>query len=144
MFFRRQKTHIPSFAEKINALPGAGFNVENRQDGSVKVTRNHCGAIVEQGPGGLPAVKQAGIVVGNDLAEVEHGGFQMFLRTADGVRRPALAAHLKALHALQEDLWKTLGLTSLYNTSLGSTCQSHVYDRVEERDHGVEPRAWER
>ena len=144
MFFRRQKARILSFSERIDALPGAGFDVRRSEGSSVKVTRNHCGAIVEQGRDGLPTVRQVGIVVGNDLAEVEHGGFQMFLRTQDGVRRPALAAHLKALHAFQEDLREALGLPSLYNTSLGTTCQSHTYDRVEDRDHDSAPKVWER
>jgi hypothetical protein len=143
MFFRRQKARILSFSERIDVLAGAGFDVQRSDGSSVRATRNHCGAIVEQGRDGLPTVKRVGIVVGNDLAELEHGGFQMFLRTPDGVRRPALAAHLKALHAFQEDLHEALGLTSLYNTSLGTTCQSHTYDRVEDRDHPSGPKAWE-
>ena len=144
MFFRRRKARVLSFNERINGLTEAGFTAENQPDGKFKVTRSPCGAIVEQGADGLPAITRAGIVIGKDLAQIEHGGFQMFLRTEDGARRPALAAHLKALHAFQEDLGEALGLTSLYNTSLGTTCQSHTYDRLENRDQGVGPRAWER
>jgi hypothetical protein len=56
-------------------------------------------------------------------------GFQKFWRTPDGRDLPALAAHLRELHAFLEDLRETLGLTSLYNTALGTVNDLHLYDR---------------
>ena len=47
---------------------------------------------------------------------------------------PALASQLQALHAFDEDLREALGLTSLYNVSLGTTADEHLYDRLEDRD----------
>ena len=71
-------------------------------------------------------------------------GFQKIFRAPSGRRTPALAEHLQALHAFREDLAQALGLTSLYNEGLGSTNESHLYDRVQDRDSGPRPRPWER
>src|SRR5207249_7009111 len=53
---------------------------------------------------------------------------------------PAQASHLKVLHAFDEDLREGLSLISLYNLSLGTTSDDHLYDRVrsEERRVGKE------
>jgi hypothetical protein len=85
-----------------------------------------------------------GLLIGTDIGVLTHGGYQMFFRTESGVMRPARAEQLKALHALTEDLVEAIGDKSFYNMSLGTTCESHLYDRVEERDHGVSKQAWER
>ncbi|HSW50817.1 MAG TPA: hypothetical protein VLH09_11615, partial [Bryobacteraceae bacterium] len=58
------------------------------------------------------------------------GGFQKFLETPSGRRRPALAAELKRLHDFQADLREALGLKSLYNESLGTVSDRHAYDRL--------------
>lgn len=68
----------------------------------------------------------------------------MFLMTPTGKELPALAPQLQALHAFDEDLREALGLTSLYNVSLGTTTDEHLYDRVEDRDKPVHPRPWEK
>jgi hypothetical protein len=44
---------------------------------------------------------------------------------------PALATHLE-----RQDLGEGLGLTSLYNLSLGTTSRRTLYDWVEDRDEG--------
>ena len=61
----------------------------------------------------------------------------------------ARADQLKALHAFEEDLKEGLGLTSLYNTSLGTVSALHLYDRVVGRDleraqKSPVPRPWDR
>ena len=66
------------------------------------------------------------------------------MRTPSGVELPALATHLKELHAFDEDLREGLGLVSLYNVSLGTTTDEHLYDRVVDRDKGVGARPWEK
>ena len=44
-----------------------------------------------------------------------------------------------------DDLKEGLGLTSLYNTSLGTVSALHLYDRVVERDQKTHvPRPWDR
>ena len=42
----------------------------------------------------------------------------------------------EALHEFDDDLREGLGLTTLYNQALGTTCDDHLYDRVEDRDAG--------
>ncbi len=142
MFFRREKPHISTFQERLDALRRAGFAVEQEGPGRVRVSRNGCAAVIDDVPV-KPKVESAGVLVGGKIAECEHGGYQMFFRTSDGKRVPALAEQLKALHAFEEDLREALGLTSLYNTSLGTTCDRHMYDRVEDRDRGVPHRPWQ-
>jgi hypothetical protein len=81
--------------------------------------------------------------VGSEIASLVSRGYQMFLRTPSGKEIPALADQLKTLHAFDEDLREGLGLTSLYNLSLGTTSDDHLYDRVEDRDAPHHPRPWE-
>jgi hypothetical protein len=68
----------------------------------------------------------------------------MFLRTPSGKELPALASHLEKLHAFDEDLREGLGITSLYNLSLGTTTDKHLYDRLEERDEPSHPHPWDK
>ena len=93
---------------------------------------------------GSPAVGKAGVLIGNEIAQLVHGGYQMFLRTPSGKELPAQAPHLTALHAFDEDLREGLGLTSLYNLALGTTCDDHLYDRLEDRDAAPHRKPWEK
>jgi hypothetical protein len=70
-------------------------------------------------------------------------GYQKFFETPSQKRLPAQASHLKAIHAFDEDLREALGIKSLYNESLGTRNDLHMYDRVEGRDH-PRPRPWDR
>jgi hypothetical protein len=54
-----------------------------------------------------------------------------------------VASDLKLIHNFQEDLREALGLTSLYNESLGTVSNQYLYDRVVDRDRGVPVRPWE-
>jgi hypothetical protein len=143
MFFRREKPHIPSFDERIANLKQFGFESRPDSDGRVQVFRNGYAAIVEPKNDGV-AIGKAGVLVGNEIAHLVHGGYQMFLRTPSGKEIPALASQLKGLHAFDEDLREGLGLISLYNLSLGTTCDDHLYDRVDDRDLPPHPKPWER
>ncbi len=78
------------------------------------------------------------------IGELVNLGYQMIIRTPSGIELAALATHLKKLHAFDEDLREGLGLTSLYNVSLGTTTEEHLYDRVVDRDKGVALRPWEK
>ncbi len=144
MFFRREKPHVPAFEERLKNLKQQAFSVESEAAGRVRVSRGECAAIVEDRPGDHPQVGRAGVLIGGEIATLVHGGYQMFLRTPTGKTRPALASQLTALHAFEEDLREALGLTSLYNLSLGTTADRHMYDRIEDRDLGPQHRPWER
>lgn len=142
MFFRREKTHEWNFEERLNELKKLGFDVK-MEVGRTRVSRGGCAAMVESAGDGKVKLDKAGVVIGNEIAALVHGGYQMFLRTPSGREMPALATQLKALHAFDEDLREGLGLTSLYNVSLGTTCDDHLYDRVQDRDAPPHLRPWE-
>jgi hypothetical protein len=144
MFFRNEKPKVPSFEQRIASLKDLGFAAKPESAGRSLVFRKPCAAIVEDLGGGKVAIGKVGVLVGGEIALLIHGGYQMFLRTPSGKEVPALASHLKALHAFDEDLREGLGLTSLYNLALGTVCDDHLYDRVEARDAGPQHHAWDK
>lgn len=143
MFFRNQQPKQPSFDERIANLKELGFTTKS-EAGGCRVTRGGCGAVVQDLGGGKVGIGKAGVLLGAEIAHLVHGGYQMFLRAPSGKEAPALASHLKALHAFDEDLREGLGLTSLYNLSLGTVCDDHLYDRVTARDAGPHQQPWEK
>src|ERR1044071_9919037 len=122
MFFRRETPHPLTFEDRIANLKPFGFEVTRDSGGHAMAKRNGCGAMVEDAGGGKVAIGKAGVLLGSEIAHLVHGGYQMFLRAPSGRETPAQADQLKALHAFDEDLREGLGLTSLYNVSLGTTC----------------------
>jgi hypothetical protein len=87
--------------------------------------------------------ERAGILIGAEIAVLVDGGFQKFFRTPHGIRKPATADHLNALHDFEEDLMEAFGEKVLYNTALGTVSTYYQYDRVKDRDRGVPKRAWD-
>ena len=144
MFFRNQKPKVESFEERIAGLKELGFVPTMQSAGRCLVKRAGCGAIVEDLGNGKMGIGKAGVLVGGEIALLIHGGYQMFLRTPSGKEVPALAPHLKALHEFDDDLREGLGLTTLYNQALGTVCDDHLYDRVEDRDAGPQHHAWDK
>jgi hypothetical protein len=144
MFFRNNKAHQSTFEERIANLKQYGFQSVVRSSGVARVTRDGCGAIVEGIGDGNVKIGKAGVLVDEEIGELVNLGYQMIIRTPSGVELPALATHLKKLHDFDEDLREGLGLTSLYNLSLGTTTDEHLYDRVVDRDKGVALRPWEK
>jgi hypothetical protein len=143
MFFRREKTKIPSFQERVDLLGKAGFTAQNLSDGRVKITKHGVAAIIGDEGKNQPSIERAGVLVGDEIATLLSAGYQMFLQTPSGRRLPATATELRALHEFEEDVKEALGLESLYNTSLGTISRNHMYDRVQGRDQGIE-RPWQR
>lgn len=143
MFFRREKPHVPTFSELIENLKSFGFTTKN-ENGQVRVTRGSIAAMVTDVPKDRPHVQKAGLVMGNEIGALVNAGYQQYWLTPGKKRAAATAEQLKALHEFEEDLKEGLGLTSLYNTSLGTISSLHLYDRVEQRDaeHHVQ-RPWE-
>jgi hypothetical protein len=129
MFFRRRQTKTSNFEELLQAVRASGFETGKQEDGRVRVARDGCAALIENGPDSLPRLDRAGWVECGGIAQLIDGGYQKFWQ-AGNRRFPALAQQLKALHNFEEDLREALGLESLYNTSLGTTNDLHVYDRV--------------
>ena len=144
MCFRRDTPHELTFADRIANLKQHGFEVSSDSKGHTLALRNGCGASLEDAGGGQVSIGKAGVLMGKEIAHLVNGGYQMFLRTPSGRELPAQASQLKALHAFDEDLCEGLGRTSLYNLSLGTTCDDHLYDRVKDRDRATGPRPWEK
>ena len=144
MFFRREKPQEFSLDSRMANLKQFGFETGRDSSGNALATRNGCAATVEDAGDGKVEIGKAGVLVGGEIAHLVHGGYQMFLKTASGKQLPAQASHLKELHAFDEDLREGLGLTSLYNKALGTTCDDHLYDRVKDRDASAHARPWEK
>ncbi len=142
MFFRRERQKILTFSERIELLRNAGFRIQNLPDGRVKIAKHGVGAVVGDTGKNQPEIEKAGVLVGSEVATLLSRGYQMFLETPSGKCLPATAEQLKALHEFEDDVKEALGLVNLYNTSLGTTTPSHMYDRVFQRDTGKQPRPW--
>jgi hypothetical protein len=137
MFFRREKPYEPTFSERIAGLKTFGFSSKSLDSQRAHIDREGIAAVVEDRPSRRPHVNRAGLSIGDEIGLLVNRGYQMFWRTPSGKQMPAQASQLKALHAFEEDLKEGLGLPSLYNESLGTTSDLHLYDRVEDRDRGV-------
>jgi len=143
MFFRRERPKHLTFDDHISAARAAGFRAES-VGGRTRIDRNGIGVVLEPGPDGIPQVtERAGVVMGKEIGTLTDGGFQKFFTTPSGKRKPALAEELKEIHNFQEDLREALGLTTLYNESLGTVSNLYIYDRVEGRDSGKHDKPWE-
>lgn len=143
MFFRREKPQARSFADWTAKLTQAGFQVQAEGGSRARVSRDAMGANIEDGGDGLCRLVDAGLVIGAEIAPLVDQGYQKIFRAASGKAAAAQAGHLHALHTFTEDLREQLELTSLYNESLGTTNERHVYDRIAQRDAGVPTRPWE-
>ena len=136
MFFRRERTKVPSFRERVDLLTKAGFQTQSLPDGRVKVSKHGIAAIIGDEGKSQPDIEKAGVLMGPEIATLLNRGYQMFLETRDG--------KLKALHEFEDDVKEALDLVNLYNTSLGTTTPKHMYDRVFQRDTGQQPKPWVR
>lgn len=143
MFFRRENPKPRTFEQRVDAASQAGFTARRESSGQVRLTRGRYAAVVTEGHQGVPLIHTQGLLLGDDIAELTNGGYQMFFMTPAGKRAPALAPQLRELHAFDEDLREALGMQSLYNESLGTTSAKHLYDRVEERDDSAPKEPWQ-
>ncbi len=143
MFFRRPAPKQLTFEDRLESLRQWRFQTEPQPDGRVRVSMNNCAAMITGRPGRAPHIERAGWIIGNDIALLVDAGFQKFWRVNGQRKAPALASQLKTLHAFEEDLREALGLESLYNESLGTTNDLHLYDRVNGRDTGDMIRPWQ-
>lgn len=143
MFFRREKTHVLAFDEHLAKLKTYGIESQTLSSGRARVSREKCAAILADVSGISPKIEEIGTAVGKEIAVLWSGGYQMFWATPGGVKVPARAEQLKALHDFEDDLKEGLGIVNLYNESLGTTSARHMYDRVEERDSTDPKKPWE-
>jgi hypothetical protein len=143
MFFRHARPKVLSFEDHLAKARAAGFTVTSAGSGT-RIVRNGIACIARPGQGDVPLItERAGVIMGNEIGTLVDGGFQKFFRTPDGKSKPALAEELVAIQNFQEDLREALGLTSLYNESLGTVSNKYLYDRVEGRDEKPAHKPWQ-
>lgn len=122
----------------MDGLAALGFSVGSTR-GVVRVEKYGSGAEFRQETDGnrfrmtvLPTIMLKG-----QFTKLWDAGYQKFLLTDEGVKVPALAAHLENLRRFNEELRTALGVPTFYNEALGSVSQVSVYDRVKGRQGDV-------
>jgi hypothetical protein len=109
----------------------AGFVVGNAQGGRIEVKKLGCVAYLGKEGGKAVYLAPPYFVVRGINCELEDRGYQKFwYAKAEGKRFPIRKVDLEVLHRFDEEVRYILGLTSLYNESLGSTNARTVYDRL--------------
>src|ERR1700745_2011781 len=105
---------------------------------------NVSAAIQKNGDAHVKLFAYPGYLIGGEISKLVNRGYQQFLKTTK-TEGPATADHLKALDQFSEELKEALGMTSLYNESLGTVSENYTYDRVAGRETKErKPRAWEK
>jgi hypothetical protein len=118
----------------IDRLKAAGFTTADRGNGQVLIGKHGCGAVIQRSPAGdVQFVLRPGLLSGEAIAHLLDRGFQKYWQSGER-SLPATAAQLKALHLFEQDLMALMGMTSLYNQSLGTVSSRYVYDRIEGRE----------
>ena len=122
---------------QVESLSAKGFLVRS-SGGVVRIEKYNCGAELRKTPEGryqmtvIPTIMMQG-----QFTRLWDAGYQKFLLTDEGVKLPALAAHLEGLRKFNEELRTALGVPTFYNEALGSVSLLSVYDRVKGRDGDV-------
>jgi len=131
-------THPRAASPKaIEGLAALGFKVGSTR-GVVRVEKYGCGAEFRKGTDGLYQMTIVPtIMLNGQFTRLWDAGYQKFLLTDEGLKFPALAAHLQNLRKFNEELRTALGVPTFYNEALGSVSQVSVYDRVKGRKGDV-------
>lgn len=109
----------------------AGFEVNAAAAGSLEVKKSGCVAYLQSRGGEWIYSGPPYFVVHGIKCELEDRGYQKFWYSKpDGKRFPIRKVDLEVLHRFDEEIRYCLGMTNLYNESLGSTNARTVYDRL--------------
>jgi hypothetical protein len=119
--------------QAIESMAALGFGVGSTR-GVVRVEKYGSGAEFRQMPDGR---FQMTIMLNGQFTRLWDAGYQKFLLTDEGLKVPALAAHLANLRKFNEELRTALGVPTFYNEALGSVSQITVYDRVKGREGDI-------
>jgi hypothetical protein len=130
------KSQQTSARDARKQFAGAGFEIvegSGQQAGRVGVKKYNCLQYLRRNPDGVWVTSGPPYFIVRGInCELEDRGYQKFWYS-DGRRFPIRASDLKTLHCFDEEVREILGLKSLYNESLGSTCARTVYDRLSGR-----------
>lgn len=136
-----------TYDEAVSWLREHGFDILDAPGTSNRIflKKNNVSAAVEKtDSGGAKIFAYPGYLIGGEISKLVNRGYQQFLKTTK-TEVPATADHLRALQAFTEELKEALGMTSLYNESLGTVSENYTYDRVKGREgEGRKPRPWDK
>ena len=136
-----------TYDEALSWLREHGFDILEAPGTSNRVflKKNNCSAAIEKdGEKGVKLFAYPGYLIGGEISKLVNRGYQQFLKTTK-TEVPATADHLRALHDFSEELKQALGMTSLYNESLGTVSENYTYDRVDGREAAErKPRPWDK
>jgi hypothetical protein len=122
----------PAAPDILRQFQEAGFTISpaGQNPERLEVKRHNCLRYLERRPDGawVPAGPPYFVVRGLNC-ELEYRGYQKFW-FHEGKRFPIHRKDLDTLHTFDEAIRYVLGLKSLFNESLGSTCARTVYDRL--------------
>lgn len=131
-----KKVEIRTYDEAVAWLRDHGFDLLEAPgtQGRLFLKKYNVSAAIERmADGGVKIFAYPGNLVGGEISKLVDRGFQKFLKTSK-LEIAATADHLKSLHSFTEELKEGLGMTSLYNESLGTVSENYHYDRVKDRD----------
>ena len=123
---------MTSWPEIMKRLQDAGFEVskDSSRGNAVAVKKANCIYHLEKNQNGewRPASAPFFLIGGKEF-ELEDRGYQKFWLSGE-TRVPIRKKDLETLHRFDAELREVLGIQSLYNESLGSTCARTAYDRL--------------
>jgi hypothetical protein len=134
----RRKSRNPNFNQTLETLRAHFFDLAPAIEipGGVLISKRGAGAVLvaarnTEAPAAF-AVPPGAIVEG-EVGRLVDRGYQKFIKTSQ-FESPATASQLHAIHLFTEELKQLTGSVSLYNESLGTTSDSHWYDRLKGRE----------
>jgi hypothetical protein len=144
-----RKPRNVNFDQALETLRAHSFDVESFAgvEGGVLVSKQGAGAVLVAGPSKDVAAAFAvrpGALVQGEVARLLDRGYQKFIKTSK-YELPATAGQLEAIHRFDEELKLLIGVTSLYNESMGTTSDVYEYDRLKGREdaQAAPARPWE-
>jgi hypothetical protein len=130
-----RKPHNPNFEQTLDLLRAHSFDVAPYAGvaGSALASKYGVGAVLAPAKDHPAFVERPGVLIKGEVARLVDRGYQKFIVTSKH-ELPATAAQLEAIHRFSEELKQLTGEISLYNESLGSTNDLHLYDRLKGRE----------
>jgi hypothetical protein len=133
----RKKAGKLNFDQILEKLRAHAFDVTpSTKAAGVLVTKHGSGAVLVASADKAAPVAYAvhpGVLVEGRVARLLDRGHQKFIKT-NQLEIPATASQLHAIHRFSEELKQLTGDIDLYNTSLGTTSDVYLYDRLKGRE----------
>jgi hypothetical protein len=144
-----RKSRNPNFDQALEILRAHSFEVApfDGVAGGMLVSKNGAAAVLVAAQSKDTAaafVVRSGALVRGEVARLLDRGYQKFIKTSQ-FELPATAVQLEAIHQFDEELKLLIGVTSLFNESMGTTSDLYQYDRLKGREveQAVSARPWE-